>query len=150
MQKKYSHHISNITKTKGNFPHYCRAGDFVYISGTSARKKDNSIEGAIIDNNYECILDIAAQTHAVINNIKNIISYINADLTDIVDITTFLTDMNNFKIYNKIYNEYFSINNGPARTTVAVHQLPIAYLLIEIKAVVYKPLNNMGIKISDI
>ena len=41
--------------------------------------------------------------------------------------------------YNDVYGEFFDYT-GPARTTVAVHQLPHPHLLIEIKAVAWKPL----------
>jgi 2-aminomuconate deaminase len=49
-------------------------------------------------------------------------------------------NMNDFAGYNEVYGEYFD-HDGPARTTVAVHQLPHPYLLIEIRAVAYKPEN---------
>ena len=58
---------------------------------------------------------------------------------NIVDVTTFLTDMNDFAGYNEVYGEYFG-HDGPARTSVAVHQLPHPHLRIEIKAVAWKPL----------
>ena len=44
-----------------------------------------------------------------------------------------------FAAYNEIYGLYFDYD-GPARTTVAVHQLPHPHLRIEIKAIAYKPL----------
>jgi 2-aminomuconate deaminase len=47
--------------------------------------------------------------------------------------------MNDFGGYNEVYAEYFD-ESGPARTTVAVHQLPHPHLLIEISAVAYRPL----------
>jgi 2-aminomuconate deaminase len=46
--------------------------------------------------------------------------------------------MNDFGGYNEAYAEYFD-ETGPARTTVAVHQLPHPHLLIEIQAVAYLP-----------
>ena len=46
--------------------------------------------------------------------------------------------MNDFAGYNEVYGEYFGYD-GPARTTVAVHQLPHPHLLIEIRAMAYKP-----------
>ncbi len=55
-----------------------------------------------------------------------------------VEISTFLVNMNDFGGYNQVYGEFFDAD-GPARTTVAVHQLPQPQLLIEIKAVAYKP-----------
>jgi 2-aminomuconate deaminase len=46
--------------------------------------------------------------------------------------------MNDFAGYNEVYGEFFGYD-GPTRTTVAVHQLPHPHLLIEIKAMAYKP-----------
>jgi 2-aminomuconate deaminase len=83
-------------------------------------------------------LDIEAQTHAVIGNIRTILESIGAGLSDIVDITTFLVDMKDFDGYNAVYGSYFGYD-GPTRTTVAVHQLPHPNLLIEIKAIAYLP-----------
>jgi len=52
-------------------------------------------------------------------------------------------NMNDFGGYNQVYGEYFN-ERGPARTTVAVHQLPHPFLLIEMKAIVYKPARTEG------
>jgi 2-aminomuconate deaminase len=83
-------------------------------------------------------LDIRVQTAAVIENIRDILGSIDAGLEDVVEITSFLVNMNDFGGYNAVYGEYFD-ETGPARTTVAVHQLPHPHLLIEIKAVAYVP-----------
>ena len=79
------------------------------------------------------------QTRAVIENIRDILATAGAGLADLVEISTFLVNMNDFGGYNQVYGEFFDAD-GPARTTVAVHQLPHPQLLIEIKAVAYKPL----------
>ena len=83
-------------------------------------------------------LDIRAQTRAVIENVRDILRSAGADLPDIVEITSYLVNMNDFAGYNEVYGEYFDYA-GPARTTVAVHQLPHPHLLIEIRALAYKP-----------
>jgi 2-aminomuconate deaminase len=46
--------------------------------------------------------------------------------------------MNDFGGYNEVYGEYFD-HSGPSRTTVAVHQLPHPHLLVEMKAMAFKP-----------
>ena len=61
-----------------------------------------------------------------------------ASLDDLVEISTFLVDINDFGGYNQVYAEYFD-ETGPTRTTVAVHQLPHPHLRIEIKAIAYAP-----------
>lgn len=140
--------MSKIEKTKvvegkatprGKFPHIRRAGDFLFVSGTSSRRADNSFEGVEVDEFGSTSLDIKKQTTAVIENIRDILQSVGADLSDIVDVTSFLVSMNDFKSYNEIYNTYFDYN-GPTRTTLAVHQLPHPHLLIEIKVIAYKPL----------
>jgi 2-aminomuconate deaminase len=83
-------------------------------------------------------LDIRVQTKAVIENVRDILASAGAGLTDIVEVTSYLVNMNDFAGYNEMYGEYFGYD-GPARTTVAVHQLPHPHLLIEIRVVAYKP-----------
>src|SRR5712671_4232323 len=131
--------VEGKAKPRGRFPHIKRAGDFLFVSGTSARRPDNSIAGADVDGLGTTHLDIRTQTRAVIGNMRDILASSGADLSDIAEISTFLVNMNDFAGYNEVYGEYFGYD-GPARTTVAVHQLPHPHLLIEIRATAYKPL----------
>lgn len=126
----------------GNYPHVKRVGDFLYVSGTSSRRKDNTHVGAVQDEAGNWQLDIRAQTKAVIENIGEVLKSEGADLSHLIDITSFLVDMEDFKGYNEVYGSFFDHETGPARTTVAVHQLPHPNLLIEIKAVAYLPSNQ--------
>lgn len=126
---------------RGAYPHTKRVGDFVFVSGTSSRRPDNSIAGAdTIDNMGTKQLNIEVQTREVLKNIESNLSNEGASLKDIVDVTTFLVNMNDFGGYNKAYAEFFDKTTGPTRTTVAVHQLPHPDLLIEIKVLAYKKL----------
>jgi 2-aminomuconate deaminase len=131
--------VAGKATPRGKFPHFKRAGDFIYVSGTSSRLPDNSIAGAQVDAMGTTALDIRAQTRAVIENIRDILASSGATLADLVEVSSFLVNMNDFGGYNEVYGEFFD-STGPARTTVAVHQLPHPHLLIEIKAVAYKPL----------
>ncbi|MEM7541663.1 MAG: RidA family protein [Pseudomonadota bacterium] len=125
---------------RGKYPHAKRAGDFIFVSGTSSRRPDNSFAGAQADEFGVTQLDIRAQTRATIENIAKILAAFDAGLGDLVELSTYLVNMNDFGGYNAVYGEFFDFE-GPARTTVAVHQLPHPHLLIEIKAVAYKPLS---------
>ena len=125
---------------RGAYPHIKRAGDFLFVSGTSSRSPDNTIAGANkIDEMGTIFLDIKEQTRAVLNNIKDTLATEGATLEDVVDVGSFLVNMNDFGGYNEVYGEFFSKETGPARTTVAVHQLPHPHLVIEIKVTAYKP-----------
>ncbi|MDB5698756.1 MAG: 2-aminomuconate deaminase [Alphaproteobacteria bacterium] len=123
---------------RGRFPHYRRAGQFVYISGTSARRPDNSFDGAAVDAMGVTTLDIRAQTRAVIENIRDILKSAGLELGDLVEVSCFLVNMNDFGGFNEVWAEYFD-EMGPTRTTVAVHQLPHPLLLVEMKAVAFDP-----------
>jgi len=138
MGKIESQVVEGKAKPRGKYPHVKRAGDFLIVSGTSARRADNSIAGAQVDAMGSTNLDIREQTRAVIENVRDILRTQNANLSDVVEVTSYLASMNDFAGYNEVYGEYFGYD-GPARTTVAVHQLPHPHLLIEIRAVAYKP-----------
>lgn len=141
MKEKSAKVIEGKAKPRGRFPHVRRAGDFIFVSGTSSRRPDNSFEGVEVDSLGTTKLDIRAQTRAVLENIRDILEGVGAGLEDVVDVTSFLVTMNDFGGYNEVYGEYFDFD-GPTRTTVAVHQLPHPHLLIEIKVVAYKPQNE--------
>jgi 2-aminomuconate deaminase len=133
--------VPGKAQPRGKFPHIKRAGDYLFVSGTSSRRADNTIAGAEADALGAMLLDIRAQTRAVIHNIGDILSSVGANLSDLVEISSYLVNMNDFAGYNEVYNEYFN-ETGPARTTVAVHQLPHPHLLIEMKAIAYKPISE--------
>jgi 2-aminomuconate deaminase len=138
MGKVSSKVIAGKAKPRGKYPHVKRAGDYLFVSGTSSRRADNSIAGADVDGFGTTHLDIRAQTKAVIENVQDILESVGAQLGDIVEVTSYLVNMNDFAGYNEVYGDYFGFD-GPARTTVAVHQLPHPHLLIEIRAMAYKP-----------
>jgi 2-aminomuconate deaminase len=138
MEKVESKVIAGKAKPRGKYPHIKRAGDFLIVSGTSSRRADNTIAGARSDEFGTTHLDIREQTKAVIENVRDILQSAGAQLKDVVEVTTYLVNMNDFAGYNDVYGEYFGYD-GPARTTVAVHQLPHPHLLIEIRAMAYKP-----------
>jgi 2-aminomuconate deaminase len=124
---------------RGAYPHVKRVGDFIFISGTSSRLPDNSFAGVHkVDEMGSMRLDIREQTKAVLENIKDYLATEGATMMDIVDVTSFLVNMNDFAGYNEVYAQYFNAETGPARTTVAVHQLPHPNLVVEIKVMAFK------------
>lgn len=133
--------MANKVTPRGAYPHTKRAGDFIFVSGTSSRRPDNSIAGVdIIDNMGTKHLNAEVQTREVLQNIAANLEKVGASLNDVVDVTSFLVNMNDFAGYNKAYAEFFEVETGPTRTTVAVHQLPHPDLVVEIKVMAYKKL----------
>jgi 2-aminomuconate deaminase len=130
--------VPGKAKPRGAFPHVKRAGDFLFVSGTSSRRADDTFAGVEVNAFGATTLDIRVQTRAVIENIRDILRSAGADLADLVEVQAFLVSMDDFRGYNEVWAEYFDVH-GPTRTTVAVHQLPHPHLLIEMKATAYKP-----------
>lgn len=130
--------VSGAATPRGRFPHARVAGDLVFVSGTSSRRADNGIAGAEADEFGTTRLDIAVQTRAVLEHIREILAEAGCRLEDLVQATSYLVDMNDFAGYNAVWAEYFD-ETGPARTTVAVHALPHPHLRIEIQAIARRP-----------
>ncbi|MDC1305423.1 RidA family protein [Saprospiraceae bacterium] len=128
--------IEGKAMPRGKYPHIKKVGDFLYVSGTSSRRSDNTFAGVEVDEMGTTNLDIRAQTKAVLENIDSILKTEGSSLEDVIDVTSFLVNMNDFGGYNEVYGSFFDYN-GPTRTTVAVHQLPHPHLLVEIKAIAY-------------
>ena len=128
--------IEGKAMPRGKYPHIKKVGDFLYVSGTSSRRSDNTFAGVEVDEMGTTNLDIRAQTKAVLENIDSILKTEGSSLADVIDVTSFLVNMNDFGGYNEVYGSFFDYN-GPTRTTVAVHQLPHPHLLVKIKALAY-------------
>ncbi|VCU69514.1 2-aminomuconate deaminase [Pigmentiphaga humi] len=122
----------------GAYPAHVRAGDFIYLSGTSARLPDGSIAGTTRHADGSVAHDIEVQTRTVIENMRSALAEAGADLSHCIDVTVFLTDMRDFPRYNAVYGEYFASARA-ARTTVGVRELPKPDMIVEMKAVAYLP-----------
>ena len=131
--------VAGMAKPRGRYPHLKLAGGLVFVSGTSSRQPDETIAGADVGADGEVRLDILVQTRAVIIGIGTILRSVGAELADLVTVTTYLVDMADFAGYNEVYGEFFDATSGPARTTIAVRQLPHPHLLIEMQGVAVLP-----------
>jgi 2-aminomuconate deaminase len=120
----------------GVYPHARRAGNFLFLSGIGSRSAvDNSIPGLKLDEVGNKIgHDIEAECHACFANVREILIASGSNWDKIVDVTVFLTDMqNDFPIFNKIYADYFQSVQA-TRTTVEVRSLPTP-ISIELKVI---------------
>lgn len=120
----------------GAYSHAVKAAGLVFLAGQGARDATTGKEAGItLDEEGKVVAyDIEAQTKAVIENMIAVLRAADCQLTDLVDVTVFLKDMNDFAKYNSVYRTYFSFDSPPARTTVQVADLP-GNNFIEIKAI---------------
>ena len=120
----------------GMYPHAKKVGNLLFLSGVGPRERNTKkIPGVEVDEHGNIIsYDIAKQCHSVFNNVRTIVEDAGSSWDKIVDVTVFLTNMkDDFKIYNKIYAEYFA-DNMPCRTTVEINCLPTP-ISIELKVI---------------
>jgi 2-aminomuconate deaminase len=82
--------------------------------------------------------DIKAQTHAVVQNITRILEEAGGSIDDVLDVTSFLVDMDrDFKGYNEVWAETLG-KVGPTRTTLAIRALPTP-IAVEMKVIAKAP-----------
>jgi len=134
-----SYIMGGRAKALASYPHLRQVEKFLYVSGASSRRPDNTHIGANRNSLGQWVYDIKQQTRAVLENIKIILNQVNCGLENLIECTVFLVDFKDYNGMNEVYNEYFDAETGPTRTTVAVARLPHPNLLIEIQCVAYKP-----------
>ena len=120
----------------GVYPHARRAGNLLFLSGIGSRSPiDNTIPGLRLDDLGNKVgHDIESECHACFANVREVLLASGSSWDKIVDVTVFLTDMqNDFPIFNKIYADYFKTVQA-SRTTVEVRSLPTP-ISIELKVI---------------
>ena len=78
--------------------------------------------------------DVAAQTEKSIQNLRAVIEAAGSELSQVVKISVFLKDMNDFAAMNEVYAKHFGDENAPARACVEVARLP-KDVLVEIECI---------------
>ena len=131
---------SKAPKPMGLYPYVRKSGNLLFLSGVGPRAAKSGSEEANIpglkydkNGNYEAF-DFEAQCRSVFDNVKTILEENGSSWDQLIDVTTFLTDMKrDFKTYNRVYAEYFQTNQ-PCRTTVEINALP-SPITIELKCI---------------
>ena len=127
---------SKAPEPVGLYPHARKVGNLLFLSGVGPRERGTKkIPGVELDADGNILsYDIAKQCRSVFQNVRYILEDSGSSWDQLVDVTVFLTNMkDDFKIYNKIYAEYFK-DNQPCRTTVEINCLPTP-IGIELKCV---------------
>ena len=134
---KGSVNTDSAPKPVGAYPHARRVGDLLYLSGVGPRQPGtNEIPGGPIHDSSGNSLnyDIKAQTHAVVNNIARILEEAGSSIDKVLDVTSFLVDMDrDFQGYNEVWAETLG-KVGPTRTTLAIRALPTP-IAVEMKVI---------------
>lgn len=91
-------------------------GQMIFLSGQLAI---DPATGAMVGSD-----DIVKETNQVMSNIQALLTEVGATWENVVKVTIFLTDLNDFPTVNQAYGQYFTSGNAPARSCVEVSRLP--------------------------
>ena len=117
-------HVPGAPKPVGPYSSAVIVGDLVFVSGQSGRDPATDAVSP----------DVEVQTEVCLNNIRIILEAAGTNLSRVVRCGVFLVDMKDFKKMNGVYARTFG-DHRPARTTVAVSELPGPGLRVEIDAI---------------
>ena len=136
IQKDELLYSDRAPKAVGSYPHARKVGNLLFLSGVGPRKLNSkTIPGVELDEDGNILsYDIETQCRSVFDNVRYIVEDCGSSWDNIVDVTVYLTNMkDDFKIYNKLYAEYFK-DNQPCRTTCEINCLPTP-IAIELKVI---------------
>ena len=108
----------------GPYSQAVRANGFLFVSGQIPIRPET---GQVVEEG------IAAQTHQVLKNLSAILDAAGTGMTKVVKTTVFLSNLDDFSEFNRVYAEYFG-NVRPARATVQIARLP-REVLVEVEAI---------------
>ncbi len=106
---------------------FTEAGDLLFLSGQLAFGPDGKIAET----------GIAGQTEQVLTNIRAVLGTAGLSLSDVVNVTVWLTQVADFPTFNEVYARIFG-EHRPARSTV-VSGLVLPQAVIEIAVVARRP-----------
>ena len=109
---------------KGPYSPAVRAGPFVFVSGQVPR---DPISGKLVGD------DVATQTRMTLSNVQRLIEQAGAKLSDVVSVTVYLVNVDDWAAMNEVYKEFFS-SPFPTRTAIGAE---LRDILVEINAIAY-------------
>ncbi|WP_413378049.1 RidA family protein [Alkalihalobacillus sp. 1P02AB] len=94
-------------KPGGHFSQGIKVNNTVYVAGqTPVDPKTGDIPSTV-----------EGQVRLALTNIKNVLEAGGANLEDVVKVNAYLTNLDDFETYDKVYQEFFT-ENLPVRTTI--------------------------------
>jgi 2-iminobutanoate/2-iminopropanoate deaminase len=112
----------DVPTPKGAYSSGVRFGDLLFVSGQVPR---DARTGELLGD------DIRAQSRSVLANLRRVLEAGGAALDDVVSVTVYLADVDDWETFNEVYGETFS-RPYPTRTVVGAQ---LRGILVEVNAV---------------
>lgn len=113
MNKKVIH-TDKAPAAIGTYSQAVQAGDLIFLSGQIPLHPETM---EVVDGDFE------ARVRQVFENLQAVAAAADGNLDDVVKLTIFLTDLDNFATVNSVMESYFQ-QPYPARAVVGVASLP--------------------------
>lgn len=121
-------YVEGLTPPVSHYTHAVRFGNLLFVSGLVGLDGDMKVVGT----------DVAEQTRKIFDDLALIMKRFDADFSNILKVTVFMTDINDRNKINPVRQEYFGASR-PASTLIGISALVLPELKVEIEAVVGIP-----------
>jgi 2-iminobutanoate/2-iminopropanoate deaminase len=111
-------------KAGGGYTPGIAAGGFIFVSGQAPV---DPLSGEVLGST------LAEQTRYTLENVARVLGEGGAGMADVVRVDAYLTDLDEFDAYDRVYREVFG-DHLPARTTI---ETQLHGILVEINALAY-------------
>lgn len=129
-----SYTLPGRAQPRGSFPHVKRVEDFVFVSGTSSRRPDDSFAGITIFPDGSLFHNVFEQTQETLQNISDILGTLSLNLSNIVNLEAFLINIDEQNLFHSAIDQVFD-GPLPAITATVAKTLPHPHQAVMIKAV---------------
>ena len=116
----------DVPAPKGAYSPAARLGNLIFVSGQVPRDVRT---GELLGD------DIRSQSRGVLGNLRRVVEAAGTTLDDVVSVTVYLADPNDWTAFNEIYKETFT-PPYPARAVVGAG---LRGILVEVSAVAARP-----------
>lgn len=117
-----------LPQPKGPYSSTLRAGGFLFVAGQGGL---DTVTGSVV------VGGIEAQTRQTLINVEHLLHSEGYGLEDLVQVTCYMTNLDEWPRMNQAYSEMFGERSRPTRTAVEVANLPFD-LALEVTCVAYR------------
>jgi len=121
-------HSGSPWEGKVGYSRAVKAGQVVYVSGTTAINENGDIVG---------VGDAYTQTRQCLLNISRALAHFDCDMSSVFRTRIYVTNIELWRDIGRAHAEFFSANKGPATSMVEVSRLISEQMLVEIEAEAY-------------